>query len=66
MPGINSMDFTSLTKVVELLEDVKGEDEEREVQRAGGGTRGVAERESVTCVMVATLLLGSTIFKERS
>ena len=28
--------------------------------------RGRQERESVTCVMEATLLLGSTIFKERS
>ena len=46
-----------------------GETEERE---GAGGTEGrrrdegLAERESVTCVMEATLLLGSTIFKERS
>ena len=30
------------------------------------GRGGVVERESVTCVMEATLLLGSKIFKERS
>ena len=47
-----------------------GETEERE---GAGGTEGrrrdeggSGERESVTCVMEATLLLGSTIFKERS
>ena len=38
----------------------------REVQRAGGGSREAGEKDSVTCVMEATLLLGSTIFKERS
>ena len=51
-------------------EGVAGGTEERE---GAGGTEGrrrdeggSGERESVTCVMVATLLLGSTIFKERS
>ena len=51
--------------------ELEGREERRsgrvwEVQRAGGGWREAGERESVTCVMEATLLLGSTIFKERS
>ena len=49
-------------------EGVVGGTEERE---GAGSTEGRrrddgGSRESVTCVMEATLLLGSTIFKERS
>ena len=58
------------TKLLGIGGEGAGGTEERE---GAGGTEGkrrdeggIGERESVTCVMEATLLLGSTIFKERS